>query len=103
MTSVLGEVGIMVAGCLYSSCISNVEFLPLANPVSWTKLADLNEGRFNHGFESLNGRPTVFGGENQSDQILNNFEYYDENENRWIRIQNLTLTKPKTRFAFVKI
>ena len=79
------------------------EFLSLNDPKGWVRLADLNRGRFNHGLALLNNRPTVFGGENQSEKYLNDFEFYNDEENVWVPIVNVTLPKPRTKFAYVKV
>jgi hypothetical protein len=92
----------MVTGSLYSSNNVWTEFLALDTPVAWERLADLNNGRSNHGFEILGGKPTIFAGEN-NDGPLNNFEQYDEATNKWTIVPGVALTKPKTKFAYVKI
>jgi hypothetical protein len=51
----------------------------------------------------LNNRPTVFGGENQSEKYLNDFEFYNDEENVWVPLVNVTLPKPRTKFAYVKV
>lgn len=70
--------------------------------MAWERLGDLKQGRFNHGFEMLGGKPTIFAGE-YGDVLLNNFEQYDETTNEWTIVPGITFTKPKTKFAYVKI
>ncbi len=103
LTSISGNLGIMVTGSLYNDNSKWTEFLSLSDPKGWIRLSDMNVARFNHGFAILNGRPTVFGGENGKTAYLNDFEYYNEDDNVWIPIANVTLPKPKTKFAYVKI
>jgi len=92
----------MVTGSLFSSNNAWTEFLELENPVAWERLGDLKQGRCNHGFEMLGGKPTIFAGE-YGDVIQNSFEQYDEKTNEWTTVPNLALPKPKTKFAYVKI
>lgn len=102
LTTVNNRTGIMVTGSLFSSNNAWTEFLPLDNPVAWERLGDLKQGRYNHGFEILGGKPTVFGGEYDR-VVLNNFEQYDEITNEWTIVPDVTLPKPKSKFAYVKI
>lgn len=99
LTTIKGEVGILVTGSLYSGSRNIVEFFVLANQ-HWIQLGNLIQHRHNHGLQMIGGKPTVFGG--YGADLLDDFEYYDEDTYTWNTIRNMTLSKPKRRFAYVR-
>ena len=101
LTTVNGEEGIMVTGGMLSDNSNLVEFLLLSTH-QWIQLGSLNgEKRYSHGFEIINGRPTVFGGFSP-DGKLNSLESYYEEADSWHIIRDVNLTQPAYDFAYVQ-
>ncbi len=67
-------------------------------------IASLRQVRHEHGLEMINGKPTVFGGYCKgNNELFDDFEYYNEVQDAWHTIPNMTLTKPKRLFAYVTV